>query len=180
MSQSLKPIERKMYKLKIIKKLPEIIQTCSENELKEILIQMIYEDYELQHISQVADNINDINFGNCYRPETHKLLEINPLIFACIKKRFDLVKYFVENKNADINTLSKNKTTPIMFSAEHSDYKTMVYLHQKGALLKVGDVKMDDYIIKDDIICTTLSKMFENDIKLDDNIINLMKEIKNQ
>src|SRR5580698_4653369 len=66
----------------------------------------------------IFKNLSNINFGNSHvNDESHKA---NPLILLCyeplIKNRCEMVKFLVEKIGLDIDVVSENYTTPIMYA----------------------------------------------------------------
>ena len=82
----------------------------------------------------LLDQIKSVNYGNQYTT-CKGLSAINPLIYCCCNNKFDIVKLLVERYNADIEHLSCNCTTAIMFSAEKDNIEITQYLYEKGAKL---------------------------------------------
>ena len=85
----------------------------------------------------MLDKIRTVNYGDCALTNG-PLGTINPLLCCSEKNRIDLVKLLVEKYDADIEYLSWNGKTAIMYSAEEGHVLVTKYLYDKGAQLNVG------------------------------------------
>lgn len=90
----------------------------------------------LDQICIFLDNIRSVNVNIGDRESlTEGYSKLNPLLFACSQNNFELVRLLVEKYNANIESLSYNNTTPIMFSAQNGYFKITKYLYDLGAKL---------------------------------------------
>lgn len=94
--------------------------------------------YKSKYLSVKYLNIKDV------KKIPIKLGNINPLLWACCNKKFELIKYLVEH-GADVNRLSTNSTNSIMFCFQNGDAKSYKYLLKKGAKLKIGEESIGYY-----------------------------------
>ena len=88
--------------------------------------------------------LKTINFGNSYDSNVKYKREINPLIRMCWYGNLTGVLFLVKN-GVNIEHLSFNNTTPIMFAFENGHLAIVKYLFQKGAKIVSYENKMIDY-----------------------------------
>lgn len=60
-------------------------------------------------------------------------VQTNPLIYSAYKGDLQLVQFLVESCGADINYVSDNNTTAIMYAYQRGHVDTVIYLLKKGA-----------------------------------------------
>jgi len=99
----------------------------SECVHQKYLMLMLRKNMSMDELCVVLDKMQSVNFGD--------RIGTNPLIYCCMEGQFDLVKLLVEKYSADIEYLSSNNTTPIMFSAQNNHQEITKYLYDKGAKL---------------------------------------------
>lgn len=105
------------------------------------LIMMVIEykkfdiDFKLKILEKLFQKISkNVNFG--YNEKN------NPLIMLChtsntnIEEKFKLIIFLVEKIKVDINRLSDNHTTAIMYAYQENKIEIVKYLLFKGALVK--------------------------------------------
>ena len=91
----------------------------------------------------VVTNIDNF-LANCDAKHTE-----NPLITMSVIGNLDAVIFLVEKLDADVNYLSIDKTTAIMYAFQKGNIDIVVYLLSKGALTKIKGLtwknKMTDF-----------------------------------
>lgn len=91
----------------------------------------IFED-KCNVLTKIFKQLSNINFGDDE--------ETNPLILLCCKKQiqndFNLVKFLVEKIGLEIDTMSKNYTTPIMYAFQAENMDIVKYLLSRGAKIE--------------------------------------------
>lgn len=101
---------------------------------------------------KLFESIKTINFGNININSTE--LE-NPLITMSILNNMPAVKFLVEELGANVNHLSINNTTAIMYAFQVGNAEIVAYLFLKGALTETHSLtetkKMTDYYKKEHI-----------------------------
>lgn len=103
---------------------------------KYCLIYMMEKNFSREKICVLLDKMKSVNYGEYHDYETiRNYSKINPLIFCCWSGKMDLVKLLVETYKADIELLSYNDTTAIMFAAQSYHPDIVKYLYDKGAKL---------------------------------------------
>ena len=109
----------------------------SESVLQRCMAYMLLTDASTDKICVVLDKMKSVNYvinGT-----------MNPLIHCCRYNELGLVKLLVERYNADIEHLSQNSTTAIMYSAQCGHVEVTKYLYDKGALLSAGTKHINQY-----------------------------------
>jgi hypothetical protein len=92
------------------------------------------------------------------------------LIIACyLSSDLEIIKCLVEDLNADVNFLSKNKTTPIMYALQRGDSMHHVVQY----LVKNKNIDLSDHV---KIICYTYSAY---NLKISENLELMTSLIKN-
>lgn len=91
--------------------------------------------------------IETVNFGNTHSSCKDNPIE-NPLIKMCNDGNLDAVIFLVEN-GADIETISFNNTTPVMFAFQNGHIDIVKYLLGKGAKTKTKKIKVASVECKD-------------------------------
>lgn len=123
---------------------------CSKEEASELFKYLMENNSDISVLKAYIPYI-DINEGNNEYT--------NLLISACCKKNLNNVKFLVENC-VDVNKLSDNDTTPIMYSLEKGDFDTFIYLYNNGALLKPKGAKtIGQFSPKNEYMTEFLEKM---------------------
>jgi len=95
------------------------------NSTYELVPSRIHEAIKANSIEQVkqcienGENINELN-----------RMRETPLMIAAILGHLPIVKYIVENLNADID---KGKFTALMYACRHNNIEIIKYLHSRGA-----------------------------------------------
>lgn len=109
----------------------------------ELLNHLLSHNYEASFISVLLGKMETVNYGNyCYN---NKIYVANPLMYCCYLNRFDLVELLIEKHNADINYLSCDDKTAIMFSASAGYENITEYLYKKGAILETSTKHIDGF-----------------------------------
>lgn len=72
--------------------------------------------------------------------------ETNPLIRACYLGKCEAVKFLVKH-GANVNCLSDNLTTPIMYAFQKGHMDIVTYLYDQGSKIVVGRQRMIHYSI---------------------------------
>jgi len=121
--------------LKMLDKLVDALQLSTKDEANVIFMELLKNDVHISKLELCLKFI-DINNGNDGVS--------NPLLFACCQKKFELVKFLVEN-GADVNKLSSNGTNSIMYSFQKADFETMIYLFQMGATLTTKEKEIGTF-----------------------------------
>lgn len=122
------------------------IQNLSLQDKQIIFIKLINEK-NYNTAKKCLGYLETINFGSYSKHETEQS-QINPLINAAYLGNLETVKFLVENY-ADIDHLSDNQTTAIMYAFQNGHMDVVKYLYDKGAKIKIGTKKMTDYIYKE-------------------------------
>lgn len=90
-----------------------------------------------------------INFGTAHNDDGCENISC-PIIRMAHLGKFKSVKFLVEN-GADIDYVSCNRTTPIMYAFEMGHIEIVKYLYEKNAKLNVGTRSMISYGRKDNV-----------------------------
>ena len=94
-------------------------------------------------ICVLLDQMKSVNYGKYgWAPSGHI---INPLLYCCCFNKFDLVKLLVERYGADIEHLSYNDTTAIMYSAYKCNVEITRYLYHHGARLSTSTHHINEF-----------------------------------
>ena len=121
-----------------LKKIENIENT--KNKIKELIIMVIlYEKFTLNFKQRALDKLfqkisNNVNFGHDEND--------NPLIILCYNdninstNRLELIKFLVEKTNVNINRISNNNTTAIMYAYQKNFMDVVEYLISMGAILE--------------------------------------------
>ncbi len=139
-------VHRKIVNDKFINKLIAFIS----NELS------LLDDTELQvmflvsldaHIFELSKKclqyLASVNFGDD--------MKSNPLIRGAYLNNLDAVKFLLDN-GADINYLSYNKTSAIMFAFQQGHVEMVKILYDSGAKIIIGEKQMTSFTPSDDKI----------------------------
>src|SRR5437899_2646813 len=80
----------------------------------------------------ISTHLETVNFGNSHTGEN-----INPLIYASRHSKWDIIRFLIEETDVDVNYLSENDTTAIMYAAEISAFSIVEYLLENGAFINI-------------------------------------------
>ena len=112
--------------------------------VKKFFVQSL-EDNHLQLAKLCLKYIGNFNFGNSHELDPKNFLQsINPLIRMCYLGNLSAVQFLVEN-GANIEHLSNNCTTAIMYAFQNGYIPTVCYLLEKGAKIIFGTKRMTDF-----------------------------------
>lgn len=109
-------------------------------------------DSKLQILRKLFGMVSDINFGDTE--------ETNPLIMICyindisVVQKFNLIKFLVEEIKVDINKLSNNNKSAIMYVYQKCQIELVNYFLSKGAKIK--------YTLADGKICAIVDGCYRN------------------
>ena len=140
----------------------------SEEVLQSCLMFMIFTKMCTDKICVLLDNLKSVNFGREYSYDyakqatidygnsyfyqnnqkdidLEKIYKFNPLIYCSKNGHFELVKLLIDKYNADIEHLSRNNTTAIMFSAQMGHDEITKLLYYKGAKLYTHQHDISQY-----------------------------------
>lgn len=135
--------------MKLIAGDPKFIEICetnilnlsessSANELQKIFLKILEEE-NIVLAKIIHKYLKTVNFGNSNNKES-----ANPLIRMSYLGKLDSVKFLIEN-GADINIVSENGTTAIMYAFQNGHIDIVKYLLDKGAATKTEKTKMTNY-----------------------------------
>lgn len=117
-----------------------------QDVIKEILINCLNDErYDLAEIC-ITKLTGGANFGNGHMTGPCKKgnCTINPLMHYCYFGNLAAVKFLVEH-GADIEYLSINNSTPIMYAFERGYIEIVKYLLSKGAKIESIQEKMTSF-----------------------------------
>ena len=157
-------LEEKLALINKLKKLDEIIKICSVDELQKVFVELLIENCSFEILDKIRIRLPNLNFGNDFLPIKEECINItgehniNPLIWACYNKKFELIKYLVEH-GADVNRLSIEQTNSIMFSFQKGDVKSYKYLLSQGAKLQIGNKSVGQFSPSSQILTEFLMEL---------------------
>lgn len=89
--------------------------------------------------------------------QSEKSYERNPLITMAWNGKLEAIEFLVENTDVDIEYLSENNTTAIMYAFQNGKTDEVVYLLSKGAKTEIRTttktIKMTDFASSDKLTC---------------------------
>lgn len=137
---ALKNVSFEDFKLIEFEKISEVLQ-------QKFLGYMLMNCATIDYICVLLDKMISVNYGRFYKPnKSCNFEEINPLICCSNNDSLDLVQLLVEKYKADLEYLSYNNTTAIMFAAQAGNEETFKYLYNKGAKLSTEFHHIKEYV----------------------------------
>lgn len=150
--------------------LEEIFKLCTPPEAQQIFCELLVNNCPLEKLEISLKYIN-INFGRDYILKKNN--DINPLLWACYNKKYELVKFLVKH-GADINRLSNNMRNSILISFKVGDYDSFKYLLSQGADIQINNKSC----YPEPIVFTNFMCKLTNDLK-EDNPLKIIIQSKN-
>lgn len=118
----------------------KVLRNMKSDRVTEILVSCLFTDPFDESLAEACLKcINKDEFFN-----RDKIASRNPLIRASSLGRLEVVKFLVEH-GANVNCISDNLTTPIMYAFQEGFVDVVKYLYDQGAKIVVGKRKMIDY-----------------------------------
>ena len=115
----------------------------------------------LKHIIDNCENLNDSIYGNSG-------LKFFTYVVASRKNNLEIVKYLIEEKNANLEEEYENKSTPIYFACQHSSFEVinLILDHNVRLGFENNDEKTQfDYLKNNDTLTDDQKKIIEDRIR---------------
>ena len=119
----------------------------SEKLLQKCLgLMLTLKNVSTEFVCVLIDQMCSVNYGTIHvTGEYGGLFNINPLIHCCSTGRTELAKLLIDRYRADIEHLSSNDTTAIMYCAQDGYVELTEYLYEKGARLETKTRNIDSF-----------------------------------